>query len=293
MQQLKYKFAKNRNIAKNCPCGKDNKNGKFAPYVGADRFGFCHSCGKNFMPINGSIEVPLAEKKFDPQTSFHSLELVEKSYLSELPNHFIQFLYSVFTKQEVDDVVTKYFIGTSKKWNGATVFWQIDANEFVHAGKVLLFDAKVGKRQKTAEGKSYINWVHSILKLKNFNLSQCLFGLHQIADSKLSTIALVEGEKSAVIMSLFKPKYIWLGTGSKRGFKFEMLKPIKDYKIIAFPDKSEYNDWLCKAKELNAIGFNIVVNDWIENTNYPDGTDLADIYIEEIKSCKDNTKKSI
>lgn len=293
MQQIKFKFAKNRNIAKNCPCGKDNKNGKFAPYDGAERYGYCHSCNKNFMPSEGTIEVPLVVKKVAPQTSYLSLELVEKSYLSELPNNFIQFLYSIFTKQEVDDVVAKYFIGTSKKWEGATVFWQIDNFEKVRHGKIMLFNGEIGKRLKRDDGKAYIDSVRSVLKIKNFNLSQCLFGLHQIAESKLSTIALVEGEKSAVIMSIFKPKYIWLATGSKGGFKFEMLKPIKDYKIIAFPDKSEYNDWLTKAKELNAVGFNIVVNDWIENTNYPEGTDFADIYIEEIKSRKESTEKGI
>lgn len=291
MHQLKYKFAKNRNVAKNCPCGKDNKNGKFAPYEGTEKYGYCHSCNKNFMPSEGTIEVPLVVKKVAPQASYLSLELVEKSYLSELPNNFIQFLHSIFKDEEVENVVKKYFIGTSNKWNGATVFWQIDADERVHAGKVLLFDAEVGKRQKTEEGRSLINWVHCLLKLKNFNLYQCLFGLHQIIENKHTTVALVESEKTAIIMSIFKPKYVWVATGSKGGFKYEMLRAIKDYKIIAFPDKSEYNDWLTKAKELNAVGFNIVVNDWLENTHYPNGTDFADIYIEEIKSRKDITEK--
>ena len=84
-------------------------------------------------------------------------------------------------------------------------------------------------------------------------------------------------------MSIFKPEYVWLSTGSKQGFKYELLKAIKDYKIIAFPDKSEYNHWLNKATELNAFGFKILVNDWLEQSNYEDGTDLADVYINEIK----------
>ena len=63
------------------------------------------------------------------------------------------------------------------------------------------------------------------------------------------------------------------------------MKPIQQYKIIAFPDKSEYNDWLIKSKQLNKFGFNIVVNDWLEQSNYIDGTDLADVLILEKQKC--------
>jgi hypothetical protein len=68
----------------------------------------------------------------------------------------------------------------------------------------------------------------------------------------------------------------------KGGFKYENLKPIKNYKIIAFPDKSEFNDWHNKAIELNVVGFNINVSDWLEQTDYKEGTDLADVYIDEV-----------
>jgi hypothetical protein len=124
------------------------------------------------------------------------------------------------------------------------------------------------------------------LKLNDFVINQCLFGLHLINESNQKTIAVVESEKTAVIMSIFKPDYIWVATGMKGGFKFETLKPIKDYKIIAFPDKSEYNDWLKKAIELNAVGFKIVVNDWLEQTDYEDGTDFADVFIIEKNKSK-------
>ncbi len=88
-------------------------------------------------------------------------------------------------------------------------------------------------------------------------------------------------------MSLFKPQYTWIATGSKSGLKYEFLKPIKDFKIIAFPDKSEYSEWLNKANELNGFGFKIVVNDWLElQSKYGTGTDLADVYINESKEAE-------
>jgi hypothetical protein len=68
----------------------------------------------------------------------------------------------------------------------------------------------------------------------------------------------------------------------KSGFNFELLKPIINYNIIAFPDKSEYEDWLNKAIELNNIGFKIIVNEWLEHTDFEKGTDLADVYINSL-----------
>jgi hypothetical protein len=151
----------------------------------------------------------------------------------------------------------------------------------------MLFNPETGKRVKNQNGKGFINSVRSTLKLNNFNLCQCLFGLHLINETDQKTIALVEAEKTAIIMSLFKPQYTWIATGSKSGLKYEFLKPIKDFKIIAFPDKSEYSEWLNKANELNGFGFKILVNDWLElQSKYVTGTDLADVYINESKEAE-------
>ena len=212
--------------------------------------------------------------------TYHSLELVQKSFLNCSQNNFVAFLQTLFTSDEVMGAVNKYLIATSNHYAGATIFWQIDNLELIHAGKILQYNSETGKRVKDQEGKSLINWVHSVSKLKDFNLKQCLFGLHLIKERNTNTIAIVEAEKTAVVMSLFKPEYTWLSTGSKQGFKYEMLLPIKQYKIIVFPDKSEFKDWHKKANELNNQGFNISVSDLIENTNYPTGTDLVDVYID-------------
>ncbi len=272
-----------------CPnCGKRT----FVRYINtevglylSEEFGRCDretNCGyHNHKPHSGEdkstfriIDIP------KPKPSFHSLELVEKSFLNCYQNNFVAFLQTLFDSVEVKEAVNKYLIATSKHHPGATIFWQIDNLERIHAGKILQYNLETGKRVKDLAGKSLINWVHSVSKLKDFNLKQCLFGLHLIKERNTNTIAIVEAEKTAVVMSLFKPEYTWLSTGSKQGFKNEMLLPIKQYKIIAFPDKSEFNDWHKKANELNNQGFNISVSDLIENTNYPTGTDLADVYID-------------
>lgn len=242
------------------------------------------SCGCFNVPSNGVIIKK--ERIVDyVETSFHSLQLVESGLLSKRKNNFIQFLMNNFPEEAVNEVVLKYLISTSSRWDGSTVFWQIDNYECAHAGKILAYNQETGKRIKSNEGKALIDWVHSALKRKGviheFNLRQCLFGLHLIKGSNVKVIGLVESEKTAVLMSLFKPEYVWMATGSKGGFKYELLLPIKQCKIIAFPDKSEYNDWLAKSEQLNKYSFDIVVNDWLEQSNYEDGTDLADVLLLE------------
>lgn len=226
--------------------------------------------------ICGSFEVKEARQ------SYHDFELVKKSCRNYKSNNFIKFLETIFTIDEVREVVSKYFIGTSMFWGGATIFWQIDDEQKVRHGKVMLFNQNTGKRMKSADGKAYISSIRSLLKLKDFNIKQCLFGLHLVGEENKKTIAIVESEKTAILMSIFKPELIWLATGMKSGFNFELLKPIIKYKIVAFPDKSEYDDWLKKAIELNNIGFKILVNDWLEHTDFAKGTDLADVYINSL-----------
>ena len=142
----------------------------------------------------------------------------------------------------------------------------------------MLYDRSIGKRIK--EPYNHINWLHSALKVPDFNLCQCLFGLHRINEDYQKTIAIVESEKTAIVMSIFLPDFIWLATGSKVNFKFELLKPIKKRNIIAFPDKGEYNNWLSRANELKSLSFKIAVSNILEQTDFENGFDLADYYFK-------------
>ncbi len=297
---MQYRYILERGSKKhNCPkCNKrtyvryvDNNTDEYLPI----EYGRCdreNKCGYIQTP-NGKFTNSYEIKYIPPvPTSYLPYELITKSGQHFKENNFIQYLKSIFSIDEVKDVILKYLIGTSNLWKGATVFWQIDSNQKIRHGKIMLYNSATGKRSKNENGKSYINSVRSLLKLKDFNLKQCLFGLHLINESESNKVAIVEGEKTAIIMNVFKPEYIWLATGSKQGFKYDMLNPVKNYDIIAFPDKSEFNDWQSKAIELNDIGFRITVSDLIEKNSYPNGYDLADVYLEEIKIIKKPVKEN-
>ena len=290
MKQYKYTLDKS---SKKFTCPKCHKK-TFVKYTETETgnyfdedFGRCDresNCNYHNAPngdYKNTFEVINISK---PEPSFHDYDLVNQSKRNYEQNNFVKFLKTIFSDFEVKQAIQKYSIGTSKYWKGATVFWQIDNLQKVRHGKILQYVPETGKRYKDKNGKPLIHSVRAVLQIKNFNLCQCLFGLQLIANSLQKTIAIVESEKTAIIMSLFKPEYIWLSTGGKGFFKYDMLLPIKQFKIVAFPDKGEYKDWLNKATELNGFGFKIEVNDWLENSNYENGTDLADVYISSLNT---------
>ena len=152
----------------------------------------------------------------------------------------------------------------------------------IRSGKIMNYDTATGKRQKNKDGKPLIHWVHSILKKPNYILKQCLYGLHLLNETT-KQVAIVESEKTALIMSIEFPNYTWMSTGSLSGFKYEYLAPLKGTAIIAFPDKGGYVQWQKTADILNDKGFDIKVSQFLENNEYDDSWDLVDILNYESK----------
>lgn len=96
--------------------------------------------------------------------------------------------------------MTRYRIGTSNRWPNATSFWQIDQQQKVHTGKIMLYDYHTGHRVK--DPYNHIAWVHKSENTINFHLKQCLFGFHLLRpDTQI--VAIVEAEKTAVVASIF------------------------------------------------------------------------------------------
>ena len=263
-------------LLQTCFCGKSNKDGKCVPDVNNPEYGYCHSCNKSFFPDTEKTEfVPKIEPK---KTDFIDSDLMQKSLVGYDKNNFFQPIKKIYPEIDIEARAKQSGIGSAKLWSGATIFFQIDQDGKVRSGKIMLYDPETMKRVK--EPFSHFNWLHSVLKLKEFNLSQCLFGLH-LVKGNTKPIAIVESEKTAFLMGLEDDSYLWLATGGKGNFTYEMLEPIKDRKIVAFPDKGEYQYWFDISQRLKEYGFDITVSPAIEKGNYPTGTDLADLLIEE------------
>ena len=56
--------------------------------------------------------------------------------------------------------------------------------------------------------------------------------------------------------------------------------PLKEKKIVAYPDKGCYEDWNKMASILNKVGYNINISSLVENLNIEKGADVADLFLE-------------
>jgi hypothetical protein len=99
---------------------------------------------------------------------------------------------------------------------------------------------------------------------------------------KTKPVAIVESEKTAIIASVYFPKFIWLAAGSKEGLTGEKCKVLSGRRVILFPDLNSFDKWLDKSKELSPL-IHFRVYDLLERKASEEekkqGLDLADYLI--------------
>ncbi len=298
---------KGMNTRYHCPsCKQSNKT--FSRYIDTETgeqihhtVGRCNresNCGHHYTPKqffqdnNISFDTPQL-KAYKPQSvttqpkpvSFIPVEVFKDSLNPTAfdKNYFVQFLINLFGVDVASDLVSQYFIATSKHWNGATVFWQIDTQGKVRTGKIMLYSPTTGKRVKNLEQPVY--WVHKALKQPEFELRQCLFGEHLLID-KAKPVAIVESEKTAIIASVYLPQFIWVAVGSLTNLNTEKCNILKGLNVTLFPDLNGFDKWSSKVKELSSqtIGTIFTVSDLLERKATEEekkqGFDLADYLIK-------------
>lgn len=228
-----------------------------------------------------NTQKPILYKPKPKAVSFIPVEVFKESLKDYEANNFIKYLINLFGVEIASKLIGVYFIGTSKYWDGATVFYQIDIQGKIRTGKIMLYSPVTGKRVK--KPYNHINWVHKAIKQPEFELKQCLFGEHLINQFKSKPIAIVESEKTAVIASVYLPQFIWLAVGSLTNLNAEKCSILKGRTVTLFPDLNGFDKWNIKAQELSHITkFNI--SDLLERkageVERQQGFDLADYLIK-------------
>lgn len=289
-----------------CPaCGKKRlvkylnfETNEYLPpeYGRCDREMKCgyHNSGFNHFK-NSNVKITYTPTVYHT-TQFNTISISEvKKHLvsSKNCNHFLEFLNTIFDYRIIQQLKTEYLIGTSNHWAGSTIFWQVDQNKAVRSGKIILYNSSNGKRIK--KPYPHISWFHKTEKIADFSLKQCLFGLHLIKKYPRKPIAVVESEKTAVIMCAVMPDYLWLATGSLSNLKPELFQPLYNKKIVLYPDASSENSqghtcydlWQKKAENLRAKGFDIETSNILEKKaslgQKKAGLDIADFFISQLK----------
>ena len=221
-----------------------------------------------------------------PQTSYLPSDWVSQSMQKFDVNPLYRYLTKVAGKEKTDRLFNLYKVGTSKMWNGATVFWQIDINGNVRAGKIMGYDAKTGHRIKHPFNQ--VNWVHSVKRVPDFHMKQCLFGEHLLSETSIpaSTVAIVESEKTALIAALFIPDFVWLATGGMHGsFNSKAMQVLCGREVILFPDLKATEEWKRKTAMLHSICKRVTCSDLLEkmatDRQREAGLDIADFLLTD------------
>ena len=135
------------------------------------------------------------------------------------------------TEEQMAHAAERYRLGRSR--SGRCIFWMID-----EMGRV--YDGHIGN-----------SWVSAMLKarepelLKDWHTEHCLFGLHQLKNEKIkelknkTSVAVVESERSAVILSEVLPEYIWLASVYPMNLNVRTLQPLCGRRVVLFPPTDE------------------------------------------------------
>jgi len=232
---------------------------------------------KKVVPANTCQQIPKPVKPF----SLIPTGLFKASLKQYDQNNFTHFLLGLFGDELTRNLIAKYFIGTSKHWPGSTVFWQIDTMGRIRSGKIMLYNSDSGKRVK--QPFNHISWVHSVMKIPDFELKQCFFGEHLLTREPLLPVGIVESEKTAIIAAGYLPEMIWLAAGNKEGLSnMDKCRVLQRRKVVLFPDLNAFKLWSKKADPLTVIA-SVKVSNLLETKATPDekqnGLDLADYLI--------------
>ena len=155
-------------------------------------------------------------------------------------------------ESKVIETLKKYYVRTE---NNYMIF------PYINKSNQLTYVKKMGYN-----GFNRTKYIYTPYKAKTGVFKQCLFGLHLVDNSKI--IHVVESEKTALICDIFYPEYTWVATGG-----LNMISKINDLESgVIFPDKGKsFEKW---SDRVDTTRF--TMNDLLENSDSPEGSDLAD-----------------
>lgn len=200
--------------------------------------------------------------------------LVEK--LHSAKSNFVRWMTSLVSdKEQAKHAWELYKLGATAK--NEVIFWQIDAQNQVRGGKTMQYGPD-GHRT------GYPSWIHTSLKAdgdlpQDWTLTQCLFGEHLLPQFPDKPVCIVESEKTAVVMSMFCPKFVWLATGGCNNLRISDMKLLEGRRVIVYPDSGKYLEWLEQVRNC-ALAY-VTVIDYVEQ--YPPNTDILDIALAELE----------
>lgn len=239
---------------------------------------------------DGSISTPsqpLPEPEYFYHPSAHMLNTLGNYEQNHLFKAIKQF--KGMQQEALKEAFEAYKVGTvrdGKPLAGSPIMWRIDPQGRIVNSKIMKYNSE-GHRIKDQKGVSQITFTSPRRARKNKKEDPGLFfGSHLLAKSE-KPVALAESEKTALICSMYLPRYTWLAAGGKAhispgGQKAQnAFALLKHRPITLFPDLDAYDAWKAYAMAWRKKGYNIMISTMVEQYAYllpgKDNTDLADI----------------
>ncbi|PSR53438.1 hypothetical protein AHMF7605_07810 [Adhaeribacter arboris] len=281
---MNYTFVQSNRfkVAPTCPCGKNNKDGKFSPLIldGVTNpdLGHCYSCGNSFFPHLPAKAISV-NLNFTPAPKaplrIIAADLVQKTLKSYSINNFAIWLQAKYPTTA--DYLLQYFsIGTTRA--GGTLFWYQDKAGQYRKPKRIYYQSN-GHRVKATEDEAKSK--PSPLAFTNqAGYEYCLFGEFQLIRYPASAkVVMVESEKSAIIGHVHFPDFIWVATGGAVSLKKEKAKVLQGRKVMIIPDMHQTGreGALRMQAILKEVGCRTRILEMDKHRE--DGDDIADILV--------------
>ena len=176
------------------------------------------------------------------------------------------------TQDDVERVFHQYLIGSTRESD--IIFWQIDHQLRVRTGHIMCYGPDGHRLPRQS-------WVHYRLQQRgelplDYQPPKCLYGEHLLQSHPHAPVAIVESEKTALVMALKMPEFLWLATAGCGGLTKEKLAPLQGRKVCVFPDSGCYRKWRDQLQQTEGLDWRI--SDRLEQ--YPPNTDLADLVLD-------------
>ena len=160
------------------------------------------------------------------------------------------------TWEQMIEAALTYRIGATRQ--GGVIFWQINKDDYVKDGKVMYY--RPDCHRDKARNPSWVSYMldkRHKMPYTGAGSTHCLFGAHLLAERRdVTTVAVVEAEKTAFILSQHYPQYIWLAAGGLTELQVEKFRPLCGRKVVLFPDADPegvaYRRWSEIAREVEA-----------------------------------------
>ena len=290
-----------------CPwCGGRKR---FTPVIDENKniiegYGICdriHSCPtKQKFPNGEKWERPTRLLPPPPRRQSHYFTGIGNQF--DRPNVFTRWLIDTFGFEAYIEINDRFQIITVIHQGYDWVTWlQTNDRGQVHTGKMMRYELVDGQPKRMKKGYTQ-DWIHKVWltkeQQKQFTYTQSLFGSTALRRHPDKAVCIVESEKTAVIATIFHPEHIWLSVGGASNLvaynnSCSIMAPVKNRRVILFPDDKQREDWTKHCKTLQLNGFNVKMAEDLTALGWQvgDDADLADYLLQSPEMDKLRWKK--